>query len=119
MQNVLGFQCNPPPGSHRTDIIQAVRLESRQRLISFCEGVQKKSPVGAYIRPIPGMSSGYGSEVIFADGTFIDGSTLELSADGPLREPYVVFSQGCTHWTHWAIVLEEILRRPAFQEKQS
>jgi cystathionine beta-lyase family protein involved in aluminum resistance len=63
------------------------------QLISFCEAVQKRSPVGAYIRPIPGMSPGYGDEVIFADGTFVDGSTLELSADGPLREPFVAFTQ--------------------------
>eukprot|EP01038_Epipyxis_sp_PR26KG_P007281 gene7281-9923_t len=117
MQNRLGFECNPPAGSYRTDIIQAVKLGSRKKLISFCEGVQKRSPVGAHIRPIPGFSPGYGEEVIFADGTFIDGSTLELSADGPLREPFVAFSQGCTHWTHWAIVLEEILKREAFKNE--
>ena len=56
---------------------------------------------------------GYGEEVIFADGTFIDGSTLELSADGPLREPYVVYTQGATHWTHWALVIEELLKKKA------
>jgi len=56
-----------------------------------------------------GQTSGYGDEVIFADGTFIDGSTAELSADGPLREPYVIYCQGGTHWTHWAICLEAIL----------
>ena len=63
------------------------------QLISFCESVQRKSPVGAHIRPIPGRTPGYGHEVIFADGTFTEGSTLELSADGPLREPFVAFSQ--------------------------
>ena len=131
MDTNLGFSCNPKPKGHRTDIIQAVRLGSRERLIAFCEAVQRKSPVGAHIRcvldlrirrlvmifrrPIPGMSPGYGDEVIFADGTFIDGSTLELSADGPLREPYVAYTQGCTHWTHWAIVLQEALNQPAFQ----
>lgn len=56
-----------------------------------------------------GVTPGYGDEVIFADGTFIDGSTAELSADGPLREPFVVYTQGGTHWTHWAYVLEEVL----------
>lgn len=117
MQTYLQYPCNPPPGRHRTDIIQAVQLGTRKKLISFCEGVQKKSPVGAYIRPIPGNTAGYGDEVIFADGTFIDGSTLELSADGPLREPFVVYTQGCTHWTHWAIVLEDILKRKAFIEE--
>lgn len=111
-----GYPCHPEPGSHRTDIIQAVQLGNRKKLISFCESVQRRSPVGAYIRPTPGRSPGYGDEVIFADGTFIDGSTLELSADGPLREPYVVFMQGCTHWTHWGIVLDEALKRPAFTQ---
>ena len=53
-----------------------------------------------------GVTAGYGHEVIFADGTFIDGSTAELSADGPMRAPYVVYTQGGTHWTHWAIALE-------------
>lgn len=114
MQNTLGFPCNPSPGSHRTDIIQAVQFGSRDKLIAFCEAVQKRSPVGAYIRPVPGQSPGYGDEVIFADGTFIDGSTLELSADGPLREPFVAFTQGATHWTHWALVLEEALRKKSF-----
>lgn len=56
-----------------------------------------------------GVTPGYGDEVIFADGTFIDGSTAELSADGPLRSPYVVYTQGGTHWTHWAHVLEEVV----------
>lgn len=114
--NKLGFPCNPPPASHRTDIVQAVQLGSREKLISFCESVQKKSPVGSYIRPTPGITPGYGDEVIFADGTFTDGSTLELSADGPLREPFIAFTQGAIHWSHWALVIEEVLRRPEFNE---
>jgi cystathionine beta-lyase family protein involved in aluminum resistance len=60
--------------------------------------VQRNSPVGSYIQPSPGLSPGYGTEVIFADGTFVDGSTLELSADGPLREPFVAFSQVIYPW---------------------
>ena len=114
MQNKLGYPCNPPAGGHRTDIIQAVQLGSRTKLISFCEAVQKRSPVGAHIRPIPGLSPGYGDEVIFADGTFVDGSTLELSCDGPLREPFVAYTQGCTHWTHWSLVLKEALKKKPF-----
>jgi hypothetical protein len=58
---------------------------------------------------VPGRTPGYGDEVIFADGTFVDGSTLELSADGPLREPFAVYVQGGTHWTHWVIVLRSFL----------
>lgn len=56
-----------------------------------------------------GETPGYGDEVVFADGSFIDGSTAELSADGPLRPPFVVYTQGGTHWTHWAYALEEIV----------
>ena len=79
------------------------------RVEQFCTAVQRCSPVGSHIRPVPGITPGYGDEVIFADGTFVDGSTLELSADGPLREPFAVYVQGCTHWTHWSIVLREAL----------
>ena len=59
---------------------------------------------------VAGVTPGYGDEVIFADGTFIDGSTSELSADGPIRPPYTVYCQGGTHWTHWAFALEEALQ---------
>ena len=100
----LGFLSNPPRAGFRTDIISAVRLESRENLLAFCKAVQRNSPVGSYIVPTPGATVGYGDEVVFADGTFIDGSTLELSADGPLREPFVAYCQGGTHWPHWAIV---------------
>ena len=72
---------------------QAVKLGERAKVLAFCEAVQRCSPVGSHIRPTPGMTPGYGDEVIFADGTFVDGSTLELSADGPLREPYAVYMQ--------------------------
>ena len=108
----LGYECIPPPGGavHRTDIIQAVRLGEREKVLAFCRAVQRCSPVGANILPVPGVTPGYGDEVIFADGTFIDGATIELSADGPLREPYAVYVQGGTHWTHWSIVLREALR---------
>ena len=74
----LGYESNPRKGELRTDIICAVRLLSRENLLAFCEAVQLLSPVGSYIKPTPGMTVGYGDEVVFADGTFIDGSTLEL-----------------------------------------
>jgi len=106
----LGYDCNPPPGSAaRTDIVQSVRLGDRKKVLALCRAVQRSSPVNSAVLPIPGASAGYGDEVIFADGTFVEGSTLELSADGPLREPFAVYLQGCTHWTHWKIVLEEAL----------
>lgn len=101
----------PPPGTcNPWSFITAVELGSPQRMEAFCRAVQRKCPVGSYVLPVPGVTPGYGDPVIFADGTFIDGSTSELSADGPLRPPYVVYCQGGTHWTHWAIVLEEVLQ---------
>lgn len=67
------------------------------------------TPPHARAPPPAGVTAGYGDEVIFADGTFVDGSTAELSADGPMRPPYVVYCQGGSHWTHWAICLESAL----------
>lgn len=113
----LGYKTNPPPRS--TGFVCAVKLLSRDKVIRFCEIVQRNGPVGAHIKPTPGITPGYGDEVIFAQSSFIDGSTLELSADGPLREPFVVFAQGGMHWTHWAIVLEDIVQAVArLQEEE-
>ncbi|KAL3676346.1 hypothetical protein R1sor_026294 [Riccia sorocarpa] len=105
-----GYKCQPSPRVRRHDIIQAVQLGDRERLLAFCGAAQKFCPVGSYIQPVAGATAGYESEVVFADGTFIDGSTSELSCDGPLREPYVVFCQGGTHWTHWALALEGVVQ---------
>ncbi|XP_057825204.1 uncharacterized protein LOC131037162 isoform X2 [Cryptomeria japonica] len=105
-----GYKVQPLPRVPRHDVIQAVQLGNRERLLAFCEAVQRCCPVGSYIKPVAGSTPGYASEVVFADGTFIDGSTSELSCDGPLRDPFSVFCQGCTHWTQWALVMEEVLK---------
>ncbi|KAE9456458.1 hypothetical protein C3L33_11669, partial [Rhododendron williamsianum] len=105
-----GYKVQPLPRVPRHDTVQAVELGSRERLLAFCEAVQRSSPVGSFTKPIVGSTPGYASEVIFADGTFIDGSTSELSCDGPLREPYAVYCQGGTHWTQWALVLGDVLK---------
>ncbi|MDJ1173309.1 aminotransferase class I/II-fold pyridoxal phosphate-dependent enzyme [Roseofilum capinflatum] len=105
----LGYAVNPAPLAPRRDLIQAIRLGSPEKLKAFCRAIQQFSPVGSYLDPVPGEMPGYESELVMAGGTFIDGSTSELSADGPLREPYVVFCQGGTHWTHVAIALEEAI----------
>ncbi|KAL3647059.1 hypothetical protein CASFOL_008027 [Castilleja foliolosa] len=88
-----GYKVQPGRRVPRHDIVQAVQLGSRERLLAFCEAVQRSSPVSSFIKPIAGATPGYASEVIFADGTFIDGSTSELSCDGPLREPFAVYCQ--------------------------
>jgi cystathionine beta-lyase family protein involved in aluminum resistance len=102
----LGYSVNPAPLEPRRDIIQAVKLGSPEKLIAFCKAIQTHSPIGSYLDPVPALMPGYESQVVMAGGTFIDGSTSEFSADGPLREPYIVFCQGGTHWTHISIALE-------------
>jgi cystathionine beta-lyase family protein involved in aluminum resistance len=102
----LGYPVNPQPESPRRDVIQAIQLGSAEKLIAFCRSIQQHSPIGAYLDPVPAAMPGYESQLVMAGGTFIDGSTAELSADGPLREPYIVFCQGGTHWTHVAIALQ-------------
>jgi cystathionine beta-lyase family protein involved in aluminum resistance len=102
----LGYPVNPLPLAPRRDVIQAIKLGSREKLIAFCRSIQQNSPIDAYVDPVPGNLHGYERELIMAGGTFIDGSTSEFSADGPLREPYTAFCQGGTHWTHVSIALE-------------
>lgn len=102
----LGYPVNPEPMAPRRDVIQAIKLGSPEKLIAFCRAIQKHSPIGSYLDPVPAEMPGYESQLVMAGGTFIDGSTAEFSADGPLREPYIAFCQGGTHWTHVAIALE-------------
>jgi cystathionine beta-lyase family protein involved in aluminum resistance len=102
----LGYRVNPLPRQPRRDVIQAIELGSPEKLIAFCRAIQQYSPVGSYLDPVPDEMPGYESQLVMAGGTFVDGSTSEFSADGPLREPYIVFCQGATHWTQVAIALE-------------
>ncbi|MEQ9553073.1 MAG: methionine gamma-lyase family protein [Coleofasciculus sp. G3-WIS-01] len=102
----LGYPVNPKPMTPRRDVIQAIQLGSPEKLITFCRVIQQYSPIGSYLDPVPAQMPGYESQLVMAGGTFIDGSTSEFSADGPLREPYIAFCQGGTHWTHVAIALE-------------
>lgn len=102
----LGYPVNPLPEEPRRDVIQAIKLGSPQKVIAFCRAIQQHSPIGSYLQPVPAEMPGYESELVMAGGTFVDGSTSEFSADGPLRPPYIVFCQGGTHWTHIAIALE-------------
>jgi cystathionine beta-lyase family protein involved in aluminum resistance len=102
----LGYAVKPSPDAAQRDVIQAIQLGRADKLIAFCKAVQQHSPIDAYVEPVPAGMPGYESELVMAGGTFIDGSTSELSADGPLREPYIAYCQGGTHWTHVAIALE-------------
>ena len=96
----LGFRCIPNATEPRHDIIQAVELGSETAMRAFCEGIQAAAPVDSYVTPVPWAMPGYDSQVIMAAGAFIQGSSIELSADGPIREPYAVYFQGGLTWGH-------------------
>ena len=106
----LGYAVNPLVGGVRSDVIQAVRFGSPEPLKAVCRAFQACSPVGSYLDPVPAPMPGYASELVMAGGTFIDGSTSEFSADGPLREPYVLYAQGGTHLAHAQLALEQALQ---------
>ena len=90
----LGFRVVPPAAETRHDIIQAVELGSREGMIAFCKGIQSAAPVDSYVTPEPSPMPGYDSDVIMAAGAFVQGASIELSADAPMRPPYTVYLQG-------------------------
>lgn len=96
----LGFRVVPGSGESRRDIIQAVELGSREAMVAFCKGIQFAAPVDSYVTPEPWAMPGYESEVIMAAGAFVQGASIELSADGPIRPPYAVYFQGGLTWFH-------------------
>ena len=90
----LGFDIMPQVNEKRTDIIQAVKLNNKENLVSFCQGIQSGSPIDSFVVPMPWDMPGYENQVIMAAGAFVQGSSIEISADGPIREPYVAYYQG-------------------------
>ena len=96
----LGFRCVPNATESRHDIIQAVELRSEEAMIAFCKGIQAAAPVDSFATPWPSEMPGYKDRVIMAAGAFVQGSSIELSADGPIREPYAVYFQGGLTWFH-------------------
>ena len=96
----LGFRVVPGSGETRRDIIQAVELGSREAMVAFCKGIQSAAPVDSYVTPEPWAMPGYESEGIMAAGAFVQGASIELSADGPIRPPYAVYFQGGLTWFH-------------------
>ena len=96
----LGFRCVPNATESRHDIIQAVELKSEEGMIAFCKGIQAAAPVDSFATPLPWDMPGYKDKVIMAAGAFVQGSSIELSADGPIRPPYAVYFQGGLTWQH-------------------
>ncbi len=105
----IGFISTPKPNEIRTDIIQTIKFGSPEPLIEFCKTLQMYSPVESYLTPIPDEVPGYDNKLIMAGGSFIEGSTIELSADGPLRQPYAVYMQGGLNYAHVKIALKGIV----------
>lgn len=106
----LGYSVKPLPEEVRSDIIQAIRLETREKLCNFCVAIQTNSPVDAHVEPVPAMIPGYQDEIIMAAGTFVQGASIELSADGPCREPYNVYFQGGLTFEHGRIAIMSAAR---------
>lgn len=94
----LGFNCVPKGNEDRYDVIQAIELKSEKGMCAFSNGIQSASPVDSYVTPVPSDMPGYESKVIMAAGTFIQGASIEMSCDGPIREPYSIYYQGGLTW---------------------
>ena len=109
----LGMETTPPARESRADIIQAIRLGSPERLVAFCQGIQSASPVDSMALPEPWDMPGYRDPVVMAAGTFVAGASIELSCDGPVREPYTAYMQGGLTYAHGKIALAEALQRMA------
>ena len=107
----LGFETSPSSKEQRADIIQAIKMETPERLVAFCQGIQTASPVDSMAMPEPWDMPGYDDQVVMAAGTFVAGASIELSADGPIRAPYTAFMQGGLTYVHGRIALSEALRR--------
>lgn len=105
----IGYDSSPKYNEKRTDIIQNITFGAPEPLEKFCRTIQSLSPINGYVTPIPEYIPGYEDQVIMAGGTFIEGSTIELSADGPMRSPYVAYMQGGLNYSHVKIALTKFL----------
>lgn len=107
----MGFISTPKPHDVRTDLIQTIKFGKKKPQLEFCKTIQECSPVESYLTPIPDVVPGYEDDLIMAGGTFIEGSTIELSADGPVRPPYAVYMQGGLNYAHVKIALTRTVEK--------
>lgn len=107
----MGYAVKPQSEDKRSDIIQAITLESKRRLCDFCIAIQSNSPVDAHVEPVPAPLPGYQDDIVMAAGTFVQGASIELSADGPCREPYNVFFQGGLTFEHGRLAIMAAAQR--------
>ncbi|MDX8047020.1 methionine gamma-lyase family protein [Gracilibacillus sp. S3-1-1] len=110
----LNFTTSPAYDAHRTDLIQTVTFNTAEQMVAFCQAIQRQSPINSHVLPYPAPMPGYADDVIMAAGTFIQGASLELTADGPIRAPYTAFVQGGLTYTHVKLAVtnaaEELLK---------
>ncbi|MBQ3641174.1 methionine gamma-lyase family protein [bacterium] len=107
----IGFESTPKPNEIRTDLIQTIKFGKPEPLLEFCKTLQMFSPVESYLTPVPDEVPGYDDKLIMAGGSFIEGSTMELSADGPVRPPYAAYMQGGLNYAHVKIALKGIVEK--------
>ena len=105
----MGYISTPKPYEKRTDLIQTIKFGAPEPLLEFCKTLQSFSPIESYLTPVPDEVPGYDDKLIMAGGSFIEGSTIELSADGPVRPPYAVYMQGGLNYAHVKIALKGIV----------
>src|SRR5699024_10402181 len=108
---LVGFTTTPHYQAERTDLIQSVTFNDRDQMIAFCQALQDNSPVDSFVMPYPSEMPGYDDEVIMAAGTFIQGASIELTADGPIKPPYMAFVQGGLTYAHVKIALTESVKK--------
>ncbi len=104
-----GYDVSPRPDEHVGDIVCSIKLGSAEKMVSFCQAVQAVSPIDAFVSPEPWEQPGYADKVIMAAGCFVQGASIELSCDGPIRPPYIVYMQGGLTFEHGIIALEKVL----------
>lgn len=109
--SILNYEVSPSPDSKPNDIIRAVKFNTENELVSFIQGVQYSSPVDSHVTPYPWDMPGYQHQVIMAAGTFIQGASIELSADSPIKEPYIAYMQGALTYAHGKIAITECATR--------
>lgn len=103
MLEILGYNTSPKFNEQRADIVQNIVFNDKDKLIKYCQGIQSGCPIDSYVTPIPSPMAGYEDEVIMAAGSFVDGATIELSCDGPIRPPYIAYMQGSLSYNYGKI----------------
>lgn len=107
---LIGYTTTPNYQTQRTDLIQSVTFHDAEQMIAFCQSIQENSPVDSFVKPYPSAMPGYDDQVIMAAGTFIQGASIELTADGPIKPPYIAFIQGGLTYSHVKIALTESIK---------